>query len=47
MCIRDRALTDRLTAAAMITLIVVTVVSVAAARAYWLYGVKNYSGASA
>ena len=41
------ALTDRLTAGAMITLLAVTVISVAAARAYWLYGVKNYSGASA
>jgi ABC-2 type transport system permease protein len=41
------ALTDRLTPGAMITLLVVTFASVAAARAYWRYGVKNYSGASA
>lgn len=41
------ALTDRLTPGAMVTLLVVTAVSVAASRAYWLYGVRNYSGASA
>lgn len=41
------ALTDRLTVSAMVTLVVVTVASVAASRAFWLWGVKNYSGASA
>lgn len=41
------ALTDRLTVSAMLTLLVVTVASVAASRAYWKWGVKNYSGASA
>ncbi len=41
------ALTDRLTPTAMATLLVVTVIAVAASRAYWQYGVKNYSGASA
>ncbi len=41
------ALTDRLTPGAMVTLLVVTAVSVAASRSYWLYGVRNYSGASA
>jgi ABC-2 type transport system permease protein len=41
------ALTDRLTPTAMGTLVLVAVVSVAASRAYWQYGVRNYSGASA
>jgi ABC-2 type transport system permease protein len=41
------ALTDRLTAGAMIVLLVITAVAVAGARAFWLYGVRNYSGASA
>ncbi len=41
------AITDRLTPTAMGTLILVTVVAVTASRAYWQYGVRNYSGASA
>ncbi len=41
------ALTDRLTPGAFITLVVVTVAVVLASRAFWLYGLRNYSGASA
>ena len=41
------ALTDRLTPTAMSVLLVVTVVTVVLTRAFWLYGVRNYSGASA
>lgn len=41
------ALTGRLTPAAMSILITVTVLAVAGSRAYWRYGVRNYSGASA
>jgi ABC-2 type transport system permease protein len=41
------ALTDRVTPVGMAVLLVVTVVSVLASRAYWRYGVRNYSGASA
>lgn len=41
------ALTDRLTPGALATLVLVTVVAVVASRAFWRYGVRNYSGASA
>lgn len=41
------ALTDRLTAGGMATLVVVTIVALTLSRFYWKYGVKNYSGASA
>ena len=41
------ALTDRLTPGSMAVLIAVTVVAVTGSRAFWKYGVKNYSGASA
>lgn len=41
------ALTGRLTAGALGVLVLVTIASVAASRAFWLYGVRNYSGASA
>ena len=41
------ALTGRLSATAMLTLAVVTVVAVLGSRAFWQYGVRNYSGASA
>ena len=41
------ALTDRLTLGSMLTLIAVTAVALIASRAYWQFGVKNYSGASA
>ncbi|MDH3307583.1 MAG: ABC-2 family transporter protein [Acidimicrobiia bacterium] len=41
------ALTDRLTVGRLLTLVAVTMVAVIASRAYWLFGVKNYSGASA
>lgn len=41
------ALTGRLTPGALVLLVVVTFASVAASRAVWLYGVRNYSGASA
>ncbi|NOY56266.1 MAG: ABC transporter permease [Actinobacteria bacterium] len=41
------ALTGRLTLSAMAVLVVVAVLAVAGSRALWLYGVRNYSGASA
>lgn len=41
------ALTGRLTVTAMAVLVVVAIVAVAGSRALWLYGVRNYSGASA
>ncbi|HJR93298.1 MAG TPA: ABC-2 family transporter protein [Acidimicrobiia bacterium] len=41
------ALTGRLTLPSLAVLVVVTIVSVAASRAFWLHGVRNYSGASA
>lgn len=41
------AITGRLTPSAMGVLVAVTVVSVVASRAFWLFGVRNYSGASA
>lgn len=41
------ALTGRLTPGALVLLVVVTFASVAASRAVWLHGVRNYSGASA
>lgn len=41
------ALTGRLTWQAMSSLILITAVALTASRAYWRYGVKNYSGASA
>jgi ABC-2 type transport system permease protein len=41
------ALTGRLTIGAMGVLLAVTVISVVASRAFWLFGVRNYSGASA
>ncbi len=41
------ALTDRLTPGGMAALIAVTVVAMTGSRAFWKYGVKNYSGASA
>lgn len=41
------ALTDRITPGAMAVLVGVTVVAVVVCRAFWLHGLKNYSGASA
>lgn len=41
------ALTGRLTFTALGVSLLVTVISVAASRAFWQYGVRNYSGASA
>ncbi|HSJ33848.1 MAG TPA: ABC-2 family transporter protein [Acidimicrobiia bacterium] len=41
------ALTGRLTLGTLGVLVLVTVISVVASRAFWLYGVRNYSGASA
>lgn len=41
------ALTDRVTPVGMAVLLAVTVVAFLASRAYWRYGVRNYSGASA
>jgi ABC-2 type transport system permease protein len=41
------ALTGRLTSGALAVLVAVTILSVVASRAFWRYGVRNYSGASA
>ena len=41
------ALTDRLSFGAMALLVAVTIVTTVLTRAFWLYGVRNYSGASA
>lgn len=41
------ALTGRLTPGALLVLLAVTVISAVGTRAFWLFGVRNYSGASA
>lgn len=41
------ALAGRLTPTAMLVLLAVTVISVLGSRAFWLFGLRNYSGASA